>query len=103
MHGNGVVKPNASRWLQQIHKRALWTAMRAAGGDAHHAAKTLGITVGELMLLLDGDPASMWSDTGPRQAISGMRPKTIPPVDEKIEAEDDPGRPSDDDPDKAAW
>ncbi|MEO7092719.1 MAG: hypothetical protein ABI175_05680, partial [Polyangiales bacterium] len=68
--------------LQMIHKRALWTAMRAAGGDAEHAAKTLGITIGELMQMLDGDPASMWSATGPRQAISGTRPRTIPPVDE---------------------
>ena len=91
------VKANTSRLLQAIHKRALYAAMRAAGGDAQHAARALGVTVQELMVLLDGDPASLWSADGPRRAASGTRPKTLPPI------EDYAGRPSDDDPDKAAW
>jgi hypothetical protein len=96
----GALKPSASRLLRMIHKRALWTAMRAAGGDAAHAARALGITVPELMELLDGDPASMWSPTGPRNAISGARPKVDPPA---IDPNDEEDRTSDDDPDKAAW
>ena len=93
------MKSTSSQRVQMIHRRALAVAMRVAGGDAQHAAKALGITVQELLILLDGDPSSMWSATGPRHAISGTRPKTIPP----IEADDQDATRSDDDPDGAAW
>jgi hypothetical protein len=78
-----------------MHKRALWAAMRQAGGDANHAAKALGITVTELLDLLDGDPASMWRADEPGRFISGRRAKTI--------VEDDAPPSSDDDPDGSAW
>ena len=102
MHLAALVKQNSSRLLQSIHKRALWAAMRAAGGDTQHAATALGLTVAELLALLEGDPASMWSPGGPPRAISGTRPRTVPP-NEVTPIEDDPGRVSDDDPDGSAW
>ena len=55
--------------------------MRAAGGDAKHAATALGMTVPELIALLDRDPASIWSvDAAP----------PAPPATAATDPEEDP-------------
>ena len=53
--------------------------MRAAGGDAKHAATALGMTVPDLIALLDRDPASIWSvDAPPAGALAEADPEEDP-------------------------
>ena len=73
------MKRAMSPTLLRIHKRALWTALAAARGDVEHAANALGISVRELLVLLDGDPASVW--TAAASSVSG--------VQRKVSADDD--------------
>jgi hypothetical protein len=66
----------ASSRLRWIHKRALWSTLRAAQGNLERAAHALGVTPVELRDLLEGDPAAMW-DTRSEIGISGMRRRVV--------------------------
>ena len=80
-----------------MHKRALWAAMRAAGGDAKHAAAALGMTVRQLLDLLENDPASMWSSDGTGHALRASHPDAKAPIESAVESD------RNDDPDGRAW
>jgi len=79
MHCCAVVKQDASATIRMIHRRALWAALEASGGDVDDAANALGITTQHLLTILDGDPASMWTAI-PSSGISGTRRKVDAPV-----------------------
>jgi hypothetical protein len=96
MHPPGAVSSKSAR-LREMHKRALWAAMRAAGGDAKHAAAALGMTVRQLLDLLEGDPASMWSVHGTSRGLTGGRPAMQPPIEDAVDSD------RNDDPDGSAW
>lgn len=56
-----AMKRAMSSTLMRIHKHAVWAALAAARGDVEHAASALGISTQELLIVLDNDPASVWT------------------------------------------
>ena len=85
------MKANPSAMLRNIHKRALYTALQASGGDVEDAARALGIASEQLVTLLDGDPAAMWMERA-STGISGMQRKVEAPANaQDADDEDESG------------
>jgi len=58
----------------QIHDRALWEAIRSAGGNVTMAAHSLGLTTRDLLLRLSASKMSWPHKT--ENAVSGTRPRS---------------------------